>query len=100
MSPDFVLPSTALGLAFVPLGGKGYRINAIKLDFNMYTGPGYLSAFLGVANMVLLVFLFREIKVTRRYQVRSETRLRKVVAGKVLLRKMVAGKMLPASFPW
>lgn len=66
----------------------------------MYTGPGYLSAFLGVANMVLLVFLFREIKVTRRYQVRSETRLRKVVAGKVLLRKMVAGKMLPATFPW
>jgi len=81
MSPDFALPSTALGLAFVPLGGKGYRINAIRLDFNMYTGPGYLSAFLGVANMVLLVFLFREIKVTRRYQVRSETRLRKVVAA-------------------
>jgi len=46
------------------------------------------------------VFLFREIKVTRRYQVRSETRLRKVVAGKVLLRMMVAGKMLPATFPW
>ena len=49
----------------------------------MYTGPGYLSAFLGVANMVLLVFLFREIKVTRRYGVMGETKLRKMVAGEM-----------------
>ena len=53
---------TALGLAFVPLGAKGWRITAIKFIFNIYTGPGYLGALLGVVNIFLLLFLFRERK--------------------------------------
>lgn len=59
------LTSVALGLAFVPLGYEGHNIDAIKLRFNMYTGPGYLSAVLGIINIVLLIFIFRESKLTR-----------------------------------
>lgn len=54
----------ALGLAFVPLGGEGYKIEAIKFHFNMYTGPGYLSALMGIINLILLVF-FREAKLPK-----------------------------------
>ena len=57
-------PISALGLAFVPLGNEGLKINAIKFRFNMYTGPGYLSAFLGVIIILLLIFVFRESKLT------------------------------------
>lgn len=54
----------ALGLAFVPLGSEGLKIGAIRFKFNMYTGPGYLSAFLGVIVIILLIFVFRESKLT------------------------------------
>ena len=57
--------SVALGLAFVPLGYEGLKIDAIKFSFNMYTGPGYLSAFLGIINIVLLIFVFHEFKLTK-----------------------------------
>ncbi len=56
--------SSALGLAFVPLGSKGFFIEPIKFHFNMYTGPGYLSALMGVINIVLLIF-FKEVKLGR-----------------------------------
>ena len=56
---------SALGLAFVPLGYNGLRIHTIKFSFNMYTGPGYLSAVLGVVNIVLLIVFFREFKLTK-----------------------------------
>ena len=52
----------ALGLAFVPLGSIGLKIPAIKFALNMYTGPGYLGALLGVMNIFLLVFLFKEYR--------------------------------------
>lgn len=47
----------ALGLAFVPLGSNGFSIRAIKFIFNIYTGPGYLNAVLGVINIVMLFFI-------------------------------------------
>lgn len=53
----------ALGLAFVPLGSDGVVIDSIRFHFNMYTGPGYLSALMGVINIVLL-FFFKEVKLT------------------------------------
>ena len=57
----------ALGLAFVPLGYEGLKIDAIKFKFNMYTGPGYLSALLGVINIILLIVIFRDYKLTRKH---------------------------------
>ncbi len=33
---------------FVPLGTEGLSIEAIKFRLNVYTGPGYLNALLGV----------------------------------------------------
>lgn len=56
----------ALGLAFVPLGYEGYKIHAIRFKFNMYTGPGYLSALLGIVNIILLIVFFREAKLTQK----------------------------------
>eukprot|EP00731_Ephydatia_muelleri_P031426 Em0022g940a len=47
----------ALGLAFVPLGSGGLTIRAIRFTFNIYTGPGYLNAGLGIINLVLLFFV-------------------------------------------
>ena len=66
----------ALGLAFVPLGSEGLKIDAIKFKFNMYTGPGYLSAFLGVIIIILLIFVFRESKLTN---ARKRAKMRKAV---------------------
>ena len=55
-----------LALVFVPLGGKGVSVPAIRLHFNMYTGPAYLSGLLDIVNIVLLVVLFREYKIERK----------------------------------
>ena len=38
-------------------------IEKIRFHLNMYTGPGYLSALMGVINLVLLIF-FREVKLS------------------------------------
>jgi hypothetical protein len=54
--------SSALGLMFVPLGTEGLSIEAIKFRLNMYTGPGYLNALLGVVAIILLVSIFHESK--------------------------------------
>ena len=64
----------ALGLAFVPLGYEGLKIDAIKFRFNMYTGPGYLSALLGVVNIILLIFIFHDYKLTKNRQNEKMTR--------------------------
>ena len=66
----------ALGLAFVPLGSEGLKIGAIRFKFNMYTGPGYLSAFLGVIVIILLIFVFRESKLTN---ARKREKMKKTV---------------------
>ena len=50
---------TAFGLAFSPLGKAGLSISRIHFSLNMYTGPGYAGALLGLANLLLLV-LFKE----------------------------------------
>lgn len=51
---------------FVPLGGSGVVWEPIKLYINMYTGPAYLSAFLALVNIVLVVVLFREYRLVHR----------------------------------
>lgn len=57
-----MLLSIALGLAFVPLGVEGWQIKPIKTIFNIYTGPGYLGGLMSVINIILLIILFREMK--------------------------------------
>ena len=52
-----------LGLAFYPFGPEGVHWNAIKLELNLYTGPGFLSALFGVFNLVLLIVVFREYRI-------------------------------------
>ncbi|KAI8510511.1 Major facilitator super domain-containing protein 8 [Branchiostoma belcheri] len=49
--------------AFVPLGETGVEWKAIQLSINMYTGPGFLSAVMGIINILLLIFVFKEYKV-------------------------------------
>lgn len=70
----------ALGLAFVPLGTEGWRIERIKFVFNIYTGPGYLGGFLGVLNIVLLILLFRVRKLSTE-QKPVEKKLKKVLTS-------------------
>ena len=65
---------TALGLAFVPLGSQGLEIDAIKFKFNMYTGPGYLSALLGLVIIILLIFVFRETNLTKANKEKEQLR--------------------------
>lgn len=52
--------SVALGLVFQPLGKDGVEWPAIKLYFNLYTGPGFLGALLAIINIIMVVFLFKE----------------------------------------
>ena len=63
--PDALLPLThaGLGLAFQPLEAKGVHWDAIKLELNLYTGPGFLSALFGVLNLVLLIVVFKEYRI-------------------------------------
>lgn len=51
-----------LALAFVPLGNTGVYWSAIRFHFNIYTGPGYLSALLAVINILLVIFVFKDRK--------------------------------------
>ena len=57
--------SSGLGLMFVPLGTEGWSIEAIKFRLNVYTGPGYLNALLGIVAIILLVFVFQESKLVQ-----------------------------------
>ena len=59
----FPIIFAVLALMFVPLGSKGVSVPAIRLHFNMYTGPAYLSGLLDIVNIVLLVVLFRDCKI-------------------------------------
>ena len=61
-------------MAFVPLGYEGLKIDAIRFKFNMYTGPGYLSALLGVINIILLIIIFRDYKLTKQKQSEKMTK--------------------------
>ncbi|XP_048453878.1 major facilitator superfamily domain-containing protein 8 isoform X2 [Rhincodon typus] len=55
----FILgPALQAGMASI--GQTGVSWNLIDLELNMYTAPAFLGAFLGVANIVLIVALFRE----------------------------------------
>jgi ceroid-lipofuscinosis MFS transporter 7 len=53
----------ALGLAFQPLGSSGVVWSPIKLELNLYTGPGFLSALLLIINFILIIILFRECRI-------------------------------------
>ncbi|GCC33025.1 major facilitator superfamily domain-containing protein 8 isoform X1 [Chiloscyllium punctatum] len=50
----------ALQAALTSIGQTGVSWHLIDLELNMYTAPAFLGAFLGVANIVLIVALFRE----------------------------------------
>lgn len=60
----FVIVFSVLALAFVPLHGSGFEKEPY-IYFNMYTGPGFLSALLGIINILLVVFLFKESKLIK-----------------------------------
>ena len=51
------------GLLFQPLGNKGVSWHAIRLYFNLYTGPGFFTAILCIINILILVFFFKEFNV-------------------------------------
>lgn len=68
-----------LGLAFVPLGADGLSIPAIRFQLNMYTGPGYVGAMLGVINLLFIIFFFRECKLVDR---ETKKRMREEAAKK------------------
>ncbi len=55
---------SVLALAFVPLRGGGFE-KSPYFFFNMYTGPGFLSAGLALINVLLVVFLFKENRLVR-----------------------------------
>ncbi|XP_005069739.1 major facilitator superfamily domain-containing protein 8 [Mesocricetus auratus] len=45
------------------IGEKGVTWDTIKLQINMYTAPVLLSAFLGIVNIILILFILREHRV-------------------------------------
>ena len=49
-----------LGLLFQPLGEDGVKWSAIKLYFNLYTGPGFLGALLSIITILIVVLWFKE----------------------------------------
>ena len=76
----YLLSSSALGLAFTPLKGEGLHIKDV-LYFNMYTGPGFLGALMGVANLLLLAMFFREQKLSSKKREKGGKKMKKVLAG-------------------
>lgn len=67
-------PHSGLGLAFQPFGPTGVHWDAIKLELNLYTGPGFMSALFGVINLILLIAVFREYRIyTKVKQVTCKT---------------------------
>lgn len=79
-----LLLSPALGLAFAPLGSRGLHYETIKLDLNMYTGPGYLGALLGVANILLLIIVFKEYKLFPQKKKKQGKQMKKVFGGELI----------------
>ena len=67
---SFSLP-LALGLLFQPLGDDGVEWDAIKLHFNLYTGPGFLGIFLCLINIILIIFFFQEFDVHGSKRIKS-----------------------------
>ena len=65
---------SVLGMAFVPLGNSGYHYGKYFF-FNLYTGPGFLSALLAVVNIFLVIFVFKD---TRLAHARVAGRMRAV----------------------
>lgn len=48
---------------FALIGEKGVTWDIIKLQVNMYTAPVLLAAFLGILNIILILFILREHRV-------------------------------------
>ncbi|EGW06342.1 Major facilitator superfamily domain-containing protein 8 [Cricetulus griseus] len=48
---------------FALIGEKGVTWDTIKLQINMYTAPVLLGAFLGIVNIILILFILREHRV-------------------------------------
>ena len=75
---------------FVPLGSKGVSIDAIRFRLNVYTGPGYLSALLGIVCIILLVFIFQESKLIKSIATKEKV-FTKPLLSVVKMMKLFAG---------
>ena len=49
---------------FVSLGNQGIHVPAIRFHLNMYTGPTYVSALFNIMNIVLIVAVFRDYRIS------------------------------------
>ncbi|XP_051891806.1 major facilitator superfamily domain-containing protein 8 isoform X2 [Pristis pectinata] len=54
----------ALQTALTSIGQTGVSWKMIDLEFNMYTAPAFLGAFLGIINIILIIAVFREHHIT------------------------------------
>lgn len=88
--------SLVMGLAFVPLGSHGISIHAIRLQLNMYTGPGYIGVILGIINFIVITFFFKEYKLedkeTKKKRLEEEARKKK--EEKLRKQKMKESRLL------
>ncbi|XP_070552779.1 major facilitator superfamily domain-containing protein 8-like [Ptychodera flava] len=50
--------------AFSPVGEKGVTWDAIKLTLNMYTIPAFVSALLALINLIIVLVLFKEYRIS------------------------------------
>ncbi|KAL7869488.1 hypothetical protein AOLI_G00134760 [Acnodon oligacanthus] len=58
----FILgPALQAALSFI--GEKGFPVEIIQLNFNMYTAPALLAACFGVINILLVIIILREHRV-------------------------------------
>lgn len=58
----FILgPALQAGLSVI--GEKGWSVNIIHLQFNMYTAPALLAACFGIINILLVILVLREHRV-------------------------------------
>ena len=78
---------------FIPLGSKGLSLEAIKFRLNMYTGPGYLNALLGIVLIILLVFVFQESKLVQSKRSRRSVPIKfKFLSAMKEMKRLSAGE--------
>ena len=58
----------------------------------MYTGPGYLSALLGLVNIILLIAFFREYKLTKKGEIMTKSQNYGSITGDKKMRKFLGSE--------